>query len=260
MHSGKQENIPYSISRWTDVPAGKWNWFKQQLAQGWMVAFDTRTAMPAKWSLKPEDTLGLILWTKDPTNLLKDRELLRPYPLVIHMTLTGWQEAEPGAPTLEQGCVLLRALAKAFGSENVVWRFSPIPQLALAEIVDRFQTIAWAAHAAGLKRVYAAFLQENDLLPETRARDERRAILEALTASANAFGLTLFLCQDDTDTPGATLGVCEDGTRFGTTPETIDCGCTHAVDPFTVNEACVLGCAYCYVSDKSLSPCKRLTT
>lgn len=260
MHSGKQENIPYSLSRWTDVPAGKWPWFKQQLAQGYMEAFDTRIGLPAKWSLKCEDTLGLIFWTKNPTNLIRDKVLLRPYPLVVHMTVTGWHEAEPNVPTLDQACVLLRAAAKAFGPRNMVWRFSPVPQLPLEEIVARFKQIAWSAHVVGLKQVYVAFLQENDLMPETRVPSVRSTIIQALTATVQDMGIDVLVCQDDHDTPGVILGVCEDGTRFGTVPETIDCGCCHAVDPFTINEACPYGCKYCYAADKSLSTCKRTTT
>ena len=259
MRSGKQENIPYSLSRWTDLPVGKWQWFKRQLAQGYMEAFDTRTGMPAKWSLKPEDTLGLIFWTKNPANLLRDNELLRAYPLVVHLTLTGWHEVEVGAPNLEQGCALLQETVKVFGPTNVVWRFSPVPQLPLSEIVTRFKCIANVASTVGLQRVYVAFLQENDMMPETRTPSERSAIIQALADATKAMDLEILVCQDDHETPGVKLGVCEDGTRFGALPETIDCGCTHAVDPFTVNEACPYGCSYCYAADKSLSSCKKAT-
>ncbi len=120
--SGKAENMPYSLSRWTDVPAAKWPWFEQQLNQQWMVALDPK-GIPSKWSLKPEDTLGLIWWTKDPTNLLANVDLLKPYRNKVHVTITGWEEVEKGAPTFLKARKLLKKTAEAFGPENVTWRF-----------------------------------------------------------------------------------------------------------------------------------------
>jgi hypothetical protein len=271
MLSGKAERLPYSLSRWTDVPAAKWPWFKAQLAQGYMVGFDPRTGIPARWSLAPEDVHGLILWTKDPRNLLADRDLLKPYPLVVHVTLTGWTEAEKNAPGLRLGMALLRETVEAFGPERVVWRFSPIPQLPIFDIIERFSEIAEVALCAGLKRVYVAFLQHNDRMPEKRTFGERRRVLLTLGSVMENFGgkLDVILCQDDQETlarpfqqgPACLkLGVCEDGAIFGGSAAFMDCGCAHAVDPFTVNESCTMGCAYCYAADRGLAPKKRNTT
>ena len=113
--SGKAENLLYSLSRWTDLPIAKWSWFRQRLEQGWMLGIDPRTAMPGRWSLRPEDVLGLVFWTKNPTNLIEDAALLSEFPLVIHVTLTGWTEVEHGAPNIKWGLRRLGEVVEAFG-------------------------------------------------------------------------------------------------------------------------------------------------
>jgi len=273
LRSGKAEILPYSLSRWTDLPAAKWEWFSQRLDDGWFLGFDPRTALPAKWSLKPEDTLGLVFWTREPTNLIADADRLKDFPLVIHFTLTGWHEVEKGAPDLERGLFLLDRLVSTFGPDKVIWRFSPIPLV--DDAVERFQRIAEVAEGLGLKEVFVSFLQTNDLMIETR---HSRVRSEMVKQMASKTGIKVLVCNEDTTTatggpPNLAHGVCEDGTRFthpnwGPTPKLAGvnippvegCGCALAVEPFTINETCVFGCSYCYAADKSLAPKKHNTT
>lgn len=287
MRLGRQEKLPYSLSRWTDLPGAKWPWFQQQLDQGWMVAFDPRTAVPSKWSLKVEDTYGLIFWTRDATNLVQAAARLQDYPLVVHYTLTGWHEVEKGSPSVEQALETMGATVDAFGAENVTWRFSPIPLV--DDVLDRFEQIATGVAGLGIQEVYLSFLQENDLLPETRPARLRRELLKQMASRTK---LQIRLCAEDQalspigfdgstairrhdDPPqlhnqwgplNLARGICESGLRFAGSnmgvdyPPTEGCGCALAVDPFTVNESCTFGCGYCYAADKSLAPKKRNTT
>ena len=262
--SGKAENLPYSLSRWTDLPATKWAWFEAQLAQGWMVGFDPRTAVPSKWSLAPEDVLGLIFWTRNPRNLIDHADQLKPYPLVVHMTVTGWHEVEHGAPNLHEGLRLLTETVDKFGVANVEWRFSPVP--AEPDVATRFEVLAEGAAQMGLKRVYVAFLQTNDLIVERRSLEQRQVLLMEL--SKRRHDLDVILCNEDRTLDGFDLplsskvhyGVCESGNRFSSDLMFDDCGCALAVDPFTKNEACAMGCVYCYAADKSAAPNKKDTT
>ena len=253
------------MSRWTDVPAAKWAWFRGVLAEGSMLAFDPRNALPSEWSLKPEDTLGLNFWTKDPRNLLIDRELLKPYKVKIHMTITGWEEVEKGAPTLKDALWLLEDTAKVFGAENVTWRFSPVPLV--TDVADRFGRICAKASRAGVREVYLAFLQENDLMSETRTVSEREELLKKLGDRAAVFGIHVKLCADDQRLlQGGCLhhnvshGICAGPADWGGLPEAEGCGCAIMIDPFSINESCTFGCQYCYAADKSLLPKKINTT
>lgn len=270
LRNGREEGIPYSLSRWTDVPAAKWAWFLDTLAERKMVAFDPRTAVPSLWSMHPEDTLGLVFWTKDPSNIIRDRKQLRDYHLKIHVTVTGWEEVEKGAPSLTEGAQLLARAAGTFGPENVFWRFSPVPMV--PDVVERFRSIASVASPAGVSEVFLAFLQENDLMPERRSEEERRALLDRLAEIGQSFGIKVLLCNDDhrlfdgrTDRhANLGLGICARPEDFpnpaGAKPIPENCGCVLMVDPFTINESCTFGCQYCYAADKSLSDKKRNTT
>ncbi len=266
--TGKQENVPYSLSRWTDVPAAKWPWMVQQLDQQWMLAIDQRTSVPARWSLKPEDTLGLMFWTKDPTNLLTEPRL-RDYRVKVHVTITGWGEVEKGAPGLLRAAHLLCLTAQHFGPENVYWRFSPIPQLAPEEpfdVVKRFQAIASIVAPAGIRNVFVSFLQNNDLMPEYRTAGTKLDLLRRMADTAAEHGIKVELCADDRSLlgrnllhPNLSLGVCAPPEDFSQVIERDTCGCGFAVDPFSINESCTFGCQYCYAADQELAPKKRNT-
>lgn len=266
MRSGRTEKLPYSLSRWTDLPAAKWPWFEAMLDQGWMVGIDPRTGVPGRWSLTPEDTFGLIFWTRNSRNLIANAERLKKYPLAVHFTLTGWHEVEKGAPNIADGLAMLRDTVQTFGAQNVTWRFSPVPMV--HDILDRFEALAIQAAKFGLEEVFVSFLQENDLLPETRSPRVRGEILRQL--GARSHGLRVLLCNEDQtlDVHGSNVarGICESGKRFTNSnyqvdgPKTEGCGCALAVDPFTINETCSMGCRYCYAADRSLSPKKRNTS
>lgn len=262
MRSGLNENMPYSLSRWTDLSA-KWAWFESCLAAGKMIAMDPVTTAPSVWSLRPEETLGLVVWTKDPSILVARQLRLEAYRLIVNLTATGWSEVERGAPRLEEAGRLLVETAKAFPS--VRWRFSPIPCLRPDVLVERFSRLLEYACRAGLREVFVSYLQPNGRLPETRSAVERFDQLNALARLAASYGIRVVLCKDDRsfdDWSGAlfTMGACVGPDDFPEAKVTLDsCGCVRMVDPFTVNEACTFGCTYCYAADRSLAPRKRNT-
>lgn len=269
IRSGKEAGFPYSLSRWTDVPVAKWAWLKEAMKEGRMIGFDPSTGVPAHWSLRPDDTLGLVFWTKDPTNLIFDNPQDRGYKIKVHVTVTGWEEVEKGAPSLRAGANSLGMAASVFKPENVFWRFSPVPMV--PDVVERFDTILAMAAYHGLQRVYLSFLQDNDLMPETRTDQERINVLVQIAERAERRGVRVLLCNEDRFLlghpelhPNLGSGVCappEDFSMQGLQkPPSEGCGCVLMVDPFTINETCTMGCSYCYAADKSLSPKRRNTT
>ena len=267
MRSGREELIPYSLSRWTDVPAAKWEWFKAQIAAGQMMAIDPRNAIPYIWSLKPEDTLGLVFWTKDPTNLLVDAPWLRDYRYKIHVTLTGWEEVEKGAPTLHEGGRLLAKTLEEHGP-HVTWRFSPVPLLDSDEVVRRFTEISQYGQGSP---VYLSFLQTNDLIPETRDAYERIRLMRRLAEIAESRNIRVMLCNEDRTLLGVeglptnlSAGICAPPEDFALPDRSASpsegCGCILMADPFTINESCTMGCKYCYAADQALAPKKMNTS
>jgi len=271
MRSGLTEHIPYSLSRWTDVPgdSAKWAWFQAQIKAQQMIAIDPRNAVPYRWSLRPEDTLGLVFWTKDPKNLVVDAPWLRDYKFKVHVTVTGWKEVEKGAPSLQEGKIGLYVAARELGPENVTWRFSPVPMV--PDVVERFEEIADMASEAGIRSVYLSFLQTNDLMPETRSPEERLNILVQAAEVAKARNLRVLLCNEDRLLLGHPDAHSNLGSGICAPPEDFalpgrdaapseGCGCVLMADPFTINESCSLGCTYCYAADKVYAPKKMNTT
>ena len=228
------------------------------MTSGWMLGVDGRTGIPGMWSIRPEDTLGMIFWTKNPTNLIRDRAMLEGYRIRVHVTLTGWHEAERGAPSIEEGIRLIGMAVDAFGPRAVVWRFSPIPVLPTDEVLGRFRTIIRGVRTTGLRRVYVSFLHENDRVPETRSESIKQDILWGLAECAG--DMDVLSCQVDPTHGPIRKGVCEDGSAFAEDLDRDVCGCALTVDPFTVNESCTMGCTYCYAADRSISQTKRNTT
>lgn len=263
-YSGVTEGIPYSLSRYTDLPASKWGWFEQCLDSSKMVAFDPRTAAPGVWSLRPEDTLGLVFWTKNPTNLILSQRRLGAYQVTVHMTATGWSEVEKGTPSLDAAGSMLIEASRLF---KVYWRFSPIPQLPEAVVLERFQRLLGYAEKAGLQQVFVSFLQPNEQHPETRSPLARFDLLNQMADVADPHGVRVVLCKDDRSFVDwqdhrFETEACVQPVDFGGQGRVHleNCGCVVMVDPFTINEACTYGCSYCYAADKSLSPKKRNTT
>lgn len=293
LRSGKEENFAYSLSRWTDVVASKWDWFMERLDQGQMLGVDPRTGAPKLWSLAPEDTLGLIWWTREPSNLIKNVGRFLAYKHVINFTLTGWTEVEHKAPDIERGLDLMRQTCDTFGAENVVWRFSPVPTIQYP--FERWHKIAEEVVKMGVQECYVAFLQENDNLVEDRSMMSRVQLLQVMARDQP--DLKVLLCNEDStlrdlhrehnsfagqdpteltsmaahrllhlkdaidDIPdNLSYGICEDSKRFAPDVKTEGCGCALSIDPFSINETCRFGCEYCYAADKSLAPKKRSTT
>jgi DNA repair photolyase len=234
-----------------------------------LVAFDPRNAIPYEWSLKPDDTLGLVFWTKDPTNLIFDARWLKDYRFKVHVTVTGWHEVEKGAPSLRLGTNLLSMAASAFGPENVSWRFSPVPMV--PDVVERFDTIAALASEHGVRSVYLSFLQTNDLMAETRNEQDRLNLLVQMAEVGAQRGVRVLLCNEDRLLmghpdlhPNLASGLCAPPADFAQPgrdmPPSEGCGCVLMADPFTINETCTMGCQYCYAADATLAPKKRNTT
>jgi hypothetical protein len=269
--SGREKGFPYSFSRWTDLPIDKWDWFMECISKGYFLGFHPIEAIPYNWSLRPDDVLGLIFWTKDPTNLMWSRLYERGYNIKAHITVTGWKEVEGKAPDHRRGAINLALAAHLLGPKNVYWRFSPVPILPHPVIVERFDCIAAQAAEEGLDRVYVSFLQENDRMPETRTEQDRLNILVELAEVAATRRIKVYLCNEDRLLLGhpnihqnLSSGVCAPPEDFAlpglSKPASEGCGCVLMVDPFTVNESCSVGCKYCYAGVKEFSPKRRDTT
>ena len=116
-----------SASRRTDLPAFYSSWFLNRLRAGfchWLSPFGGRVH---RVSLRTEDCLALVLWTRDPRPLLRHLDELTAYRFYFHFTICGYpREIESHSPPDGVAVAAFRELARAIGPDRVFWRYDPI--------------------------------------------------------------------------------------------------------------------------------------
>jgi hypothetical protein len=116
-------------SRRTDIPRFFADWFHRRRAAG-SVEFENVFGVRGKVSLAPDDVLGYLFWTRDPTPFLGELEQLRAehVPYAFQFTLTGYgRELEPNRPPLEGAVRSFLEVSLALpGPGAIEWRYDPI--------------------------------------------------------------------------------------------------------------------------------------
>ncbi len=224
----------------------------------------------------PEQVHSLVIWTKNPQNMLSPGELrdtLESYSqLYVHLTVTGLGGTvlEPNIPawkTVQQMMPGLIALVR--GPERITWRFDPIARCMaqgnLAGNIEMFDEIASSMAAAGITSCRTSWVQP---YPKVLRRMEKKGLrlvphneqeqknhVQLLEQTAAALGMSLHYCSVE----GCERSSCIDGallTRLhpdGITCSTKRakrqrklCGCTESIDIGWYSQKCPNGCLYCY--------------
>jgi hypothetical protein len=223
-----------SASRRSDIPAFYSRWLLRRLEEGvcdWIHPFTGRVE---RVSLRPEDCLALILWTRNPAPLLPALGDLDAagHLTCFQVTLTGYPEVlESHSPGLEASLRRLRDLAERVGPERVTWRYDPIVSSSCTPAafhLERFAAIARGIQGT-VRHVTFSFV---DAYGKTRRNferlsreqgvrffepspDERRNLVLRLRDTATRHGMQLTACcEDDLLEEGVMAGV-EQGVKQG---------------------------------------------
>jgi DNA repair photolyase len=225
----------------------------------------------------PEQTHTLVLWTKNPTNLLEHEGMRRTcsrYPLYIHFTITGMGGGplEPNVPPAREMLGLLGSLIEYIGHpERVRIRFDPIvhvrlPNGAPLRNLELFEEVAENAHRHGIRDVSTSWmsrykkvlarLQKNGFSEIPLSEEEQKSELEWMETVAAEHSVRLHGCC----VPGMPVSRCIDGELLSRLhPEKAPCstkkakgqraacGCTESFDIGWYNP-CPHGCIYCYAN------------
>ncbi len=118
-----------SVSRRTDVPDCYSEWFVNRIKEGFLYVRNPMNAhQVSRISLAPDIVDCIVLWTKNPGNMLDKLEFLKDYMYYFQFTLTGYgKDIEPNLPDKQE--VLLdtfKRLSDKIGRERVIWRYDPI--------------------------------------------------------------------------------------------------------------------------------------
>ena len=133
-----------SASRRTDIPHYYASWFHARRAAGfahYRTVFGGGRNGFFVASLKPEDVIGYLFWTKFAKHFHDELKLLRKenVPFVFQYTITGYgKDVQPGIPDNDAAIkdfIAVRALLP--GPEAIQWRYDPIL------ISDKIYDYAW---------------------------------------------------------------------------------------------------------------------
>ncbi len=221
---------------------------------------------------------SIVLWTKNPENILKGgplKDTLASYrQLYLHFTITGMGggEFEPLIPPWQESVKMVRPLIQlAGGPGRISWRFDPIleaenkeksfsnlhlfPELAekIAPLGIKTCRVSWVTP---YKKVIARLARKGwALVPWNCEKRSKQAGF--LSQEAKRHGLNLHFCSME----GFPVSRCIDGSLLsGLHPDRLACstdkargqralcGCTDSLDIGWYSLKCRHGCVYCYAS------------
>ena len=270
--------LPYyiSCSRRTDIP----RFFLNEFFDAWQkgeITYDAGYGRSYTASLKPQDVLGYIFWSKDFTKFINHKlfdELLKKNNAVFHYTINNSPELEPNVVPLQERLETLDRLCELVGPERVLWRFDPVCKYrkkdgSVATNFSSFYEILPHAEKAGVKRCYFSFmshyskLKKRDVLFEDFDEQERTALGKELLEATSKAGIKLYNCCNPEVlrlVPGILQAHCIDDEilretdRFGVHPKLAlkptreGCGCFESRDIGSYLQKCPHRCRYCYAN------------
>jgi Domain of unknown function (DUF1848) len=270
-----------SASRRTDIPGFHARWFLARLRAGSCAWVHPYTSVVREVSLRPDDVLAFVFWTRHPGPLLPHLDALVAdgTPMLFQFTINGYgPPLETHNPAEATALRHAETIARRLGEHAVLWRFDPIVlsrELTPAWHVARFRRLAERLQGV-TRRCTISFVDlygktRRNLAPLEEAQgfpfdvpDEagKRALAAELAAIANAYGMELVSCCDDSLVHGAVgKSRCVDPAAVATAsvaagrvaelpklraaPTRKDCGCVRSVD-IGAYDTCAFGCRYCY--------------
>jgi len=230
-------------------------------------------------AIGPERIHTLVIWTKNPENLLVHRALksvtskLDQLYILLTVTGLGGTSMEPAVPKPPEVISLLPELADfTKDPERIAWRFDPILNwtdgMENFTNIKSFNDLASSFSTLGVKRLISSFCtiypkviqrfrEHSRFEPVTPSRNERIELKKYLSMQAERHGFDLEWCCE----PGEPPAACIDGRLLtelhpDRLPAPVEassgqrelCGCTKSWDIGWYNQPCGGRCLYCYAN------------
>ena len=272
-----------SASRRTDIPAFYTRWFLGRIREGYGEWINPFGGQVYRVSLRPEDCLGIVFWTRYPVPLLPHLRSLagEGYRFYFQFTLNDYSSPlETHNPRPDRALDAFRRLADQISPGLVFWRYDPI---ILSEGTPRsyhlkkFEELTRALEG-WTARCYFSFvslygktqrnLRQAGVAFRQPSLEEKQNLLRELRDLAAARGITLYsCCEDDLVGAGVEKAHCVDSQVFlalrpelqvdlRPRPTRAECGCIESVD-IGAYDSCVFGCAYCYATSSRAAALSR---
>jgi hypothetical protein len=263
-----------SASRRTDIP----RFFHEEFFSAWRkgeVTYNGGYGRTYTVSLKPDDVMGYVFWSKDFEPFVKHPlfgELIAGNNAVFHFTLNDCACLEPGVAPLAKRIETLGMLCEKVGPQRVFWRFDPICKYRgdagdPVSNAESFFSLLPVIRKYGIRHCFFSFMTFYAKLKGRGVEfaafsiEERRGIGARMLDACSQAGINLYNCCN-TEMPVLVPGIrkahCVDEDllrktdRFGAheslspRPTREGCGCFESRDIGSYLEKCGHGCLYCY--------------
>ena len=228
-------------------------------------------------SLKPEDVICFVFWSRNFTPFLEHLKTLNNmgYKFYFNYTVTGLPSVFESNVKKEAAIESLKQLSKTYSPKHINWRFDPI---IISSISDRdfyiraFEELA-SEFAGYVERCYFSFVVKYGKVIRNFAEfekshglkifdcstDFRMDLASELAAIAARYEIEMFSCCGDYLVGNRIKKAhCIDGSiieelffqkgfSYKTKPTRGECGCTESTDIGTY-DTCPHGCIYCYAN------------
>lgn len=264
-----------SVSRRTDIPAFYAKWFLNRIEAGFCEWVNPFGGQVYRVSLRPEDCLGLVFWTRYPAPLLPHLDELkaRGFAFYFHFTINGYgPRLETHNPDPVKALDVFRSLSDRISPALTLWRYDPIlfsDQTPAEYHIGQFASLARALRGA-TERCYFSFvdaygktrrnLRAHNIPYSEPGGKEKLALVRRMRDIAAGEGITLYSCCEDAMVgEGVEKAHCVElellrrmrpdlTQRLKAAPTRAECGCVESVD-IGAYDTCRFGCVYCYATN-----------
>ena len=269
-----------SASRRTDIPAFYSEWFMNRIRDGYVRWVNPFSRIVHRISLRPEDVMAFVLWSKNYAPLLPHLDELDAlgYRMLFHFTINGLPKAfEPRVPDAADMVECARTLSHRYGADAVLWRYDPVLISSITDRqyhLNRFRELCTALEGA-VNRCYFSFVvfhnkvqrnasalrRETGIVLHDLPTADRVEIANALADIAFEHGIEMLSCCGDYLLGGTIKKAhCTDAAlllrlypdrirRLVEVPTREGCGCCECTD-IGAYDTCPHRCMYCYANSR----------
>lgn len=273
-----------SASRRSDLVAFFSEWLSHSLQKERVLVYGP-SGHKYSVNLSPETVHTLVLWSKDFSNLIHDRNhllqnLSKYNQLYVHFTITGLGGTyiEKKSPPPGKAFPQLDELIEITGSPHrISVRLDPLiyweEEETLKSNIQFFEILAPEVSSRGIKDIRFSFVQwygkskkravKHDFHYRDPSQEKKLKAAEYLVQTAQKWGLNLYSCSQDflTAVDGIKPSSCIDGSllqRLHPRNEPVslkkdksqrkECQCTESIDIGSYKQSCPHACLYCYAN------------
>lgn len=267
-----------SVSRRTDIPAFYGDWFMNRIKVGFVPYLNPFGGQKYIISLKPEDVLCFVFWSKNFEPFLPKLKQIENlgYKFYFNFTITGLPKIfECDLCDIETSLRTIKKMSKLYSPKHINWRYDPI---ILSNITDynyhlkHFEFLAssmegyvercyfsFVIQYGKVKRNFDQFQSDNKITVYDPNKELTVKLANDLAVIGNKYGIQMLTCSGDyllTNKIGKAH--CIDGNIieklfpsnnkiFAEKPTRDQCGCTESTD-IGAYDTCSHGCIYCYAN------------